>query len=330
MQVTYDGVHSLLIGDFINGKFDENGFIDTWKDLHLIPTTVPVIQPPPLKTNTIDVPGANGSVDMTEILTGRPLYENRTGSIDFYVDNSAEEYCGKITDEDIPGAYRWDYAYDKILNSIHGFRKKVILTDARSYYYEGRVSINSYKSDKLTGTISLDYDLEPFKMSVNSTTEPWLWNPFDFIHGIIPEDYQQRFKYPVVVGDSPGFDMNRDITGIVPQIPIITAQPNTSSLDPVDWVKIKESQEFPGITFKPYGSNTWITIEFRETDFVDDPLLGPVYRLTNPTASNGYLLTIGSPDPDYKFEWKYNNYFRNSGNTIIPTTFYFDFRPRRL
>lgn len=323
MQVTYDGVHSLLIGDFIDGKFDENGFLDTWKDLHLIPTTVPVIAPPPLKTNVIDVPGANGSIDMTEILVGRPLYENRTGSIDFYIDNTDSEYT--------PGGnYRWDYAYDKILNLFHGFKKKVILTDARSFYYEGRVSVNSYKSDKLTGTITLDYDLEPFKASVNSTTERWLWNPFDFVNGIIPDDISKWFNKYVESGDSITFEMGNDIAGVVPQIPSITAIVSGGEGQEVDWDRTRSEQPYPGIGFCPYGSSNMFYIDFRESDKTVHPKYGTCYTITNPTASNGYLLTVGDPRPGYKFKWFYRNYFRNSDGDILPTTFLFDFRPRRL
>lgn len=321
MQVSYDGVHSILIGDFVNGIFDESGFIDTWKDLHLIPTSVPVIQPPSLKTNTIEVPGSNGVVDMTEILVGRPLYENRTGSIDFYIDNSSTEYCPD-------GEYRWDYAYDKLLNTLHGFRKKVILTDARSYYYEGRVSINSYKSDKLTGTITLDYDLEPFKMTVFTTTEPWKWDPFDFAYGKIPKNIKSWFVCYVNSGETlPAFEMGNDITGVVPQIPVITAM--TSA--PVDWSRTMAQTSYPGIGFTPYGTDNIYYIDFRSTDRTSaEGGITEVYTMTNLTASNGLTLMIGDPRPDYKFKWFYRNFFRDSDGEIIPTTFTFDFRPRRL
>jgi hypothetical protein len=325
MQVSYDGVHSILIGDFVNGTFDESGFIDTWKDLHLIPTSVPVIQPPPLKTSTVEVPGSNGIVDMTEILVGRPLYQNRTGSIDFYIDNSADDYNSH-------GQYRWDYAYDLLLNTLHGFRKKVILTDARSFYYEGRVSVNSYKSDKLTGTITLDYDLDPFKMMLFTTTERWKWNPFDFAEGKIPQNIQQYFHCHVTEGESQGFGIGNDVTGVVPLIPTITAIPSTGT--EVDWTQTMshEPPTIPGIVFWPDVSTSqqYMIIDFRETDKVIDPKLGTIYRITNPTASNGYLLTIGDPKPNYRFEWKYKNYFRDSSGDIIPTEFLFDFRPRRL
>lgn len=327
MQVTYNGEHSVLIGDFVDGKYDDSGFLNTWENLHLIPTSVPVIAPPPLKTNTVEVPGANGVVDMTDILVGRPLYDNRTGSIDFYIDNTCSEYTSN-------GIYRWDYAYDKLLNTLHGFRKKLILTDSRSYYYEGRVSVNAYKSDKLTGTITLDYDLDPFKYCVFTSTEPWLWNPFDFDHGIIPDDVEEGFKCAIAYeGMSKDFSISNDVAGVVPQIPIITAWPAGGDLRPVDWEKTMESQPYPGIEFTPYGSNSSMVIDFRKTDEVIETIGSTtriVYRLTNPTASNGYLLTVGDPRPNYSFKWKYRNYFRDSQGEVIPTQFFFDFRPRRL
>jgi len=326
MQVTYDGAHSLLIGDFVNGKYDRSGFLHTWEDLHLIPQTAPSIDPPPLKTNTIDIPGANGFIDMTEVLVGRPLYENRTGSIDFYIDSTADEYCGKFTDSDQLGPYRWDYAYDKILNTLHGFKKKVILSDARSYYYEGRVSVNSYKSDKLTGIITLDYDLEPFKASVFSMTEPWLWDPFDFVNGIIPQDLQKQFRYEMSIsGLSPQFKMNNSIAGLVPQVPTITAYSNTE----IDWDKSTASGA-PGIAFVPFGSETTYHVNFRETDKVHSSENISIYVMTNLTAENGMLLTIGDPRPEYVFKWNYNNAFKDAEGNVVPVMFLFDFRPRRL
>lgn len=319
MQVTYDGAHSLLIGDFVNGKYDRSGFLHTWEDLHLIPQTAPSIDPPPLKTNTIDIPGANGFIDMTEALVGRPLYENRTGSIDFYIDSTDPEY----SDE---GGYRWDYAYDKLLNSLHGFRRKVILTDSRSSYYEGRVSVNSYKSDKLTGVITLDYDLEPFKASMFSTTERWLWDPFDFVNGIIPQDLQKQFKYEMSIsGLSPQFKMDNSITGVVPQVPTITAYCNAE----IDWEQSSASGA-PGIAFVPFGSDITYHANFRATDKTHSSENISIYVMTNPTAENGMLLTIGDPRPDYVFKWNYNNTFKDAGGNVVPVMFLFDFRPRRL
>lgn len=211
MQVTYDGTHSLLIGDFINGQYDESGFIHTWKDWHLIPKSLPIISPPPVQTQTLQIPGMNGSIDMTSTMLGFPLYENRTGSIEFYVDHTAENWD-------------WDIAYDTIINAIHGYTKKVILTDTPSFYYEGRLSVNNWKSDKTCCSIVIDYDFTPFRRMLWSTAEDWLWNPFDFRYGLLIDKNDFVFTRDSAVGDYaqdpyPGTVWDSDYIGHMPVTP---------------------------------------------------------------------------------------------------------------
>ena len=73
--------HSITFGDK-----------NTWDDWHLVPASRPVFLPPDVKTNYIDLPGADGHADATESLTGRVLYKNRTGSIEFYVMNGYDNF----------------------------------------------------------------------------------------------------------------------------------------------------------------------------------------------------------------------------------------------
>ena len=65
---------------------------NSWDDWHLIPTSRPVFNPPKPKLKTVDVPGGDGLLDVSELLTGYPVYENRTGSIEFMVHNGYEEW----------------------------------------------------------------------------------------------------------------------------------------------------------------------------------------------------------------------------------------------
>lgn len=154
--------HSLIFNEEIN----------TWDDWHLIPSSRPVVNPPEVKTYYVDIAGANGSIDLTESLTGYPLYKNRTGSWEFYV---ANDY------------WSWDVAYSTIMNYLHGRTKKIVLEDDPSFYYEGRLSVNEWQSNKVCSTIVIDYDVYPYKRDVNSYTDDWLWDPFDFEVGIINE-----------------------------------------------------------------------------------------------------------------------------------------------
>ena len=72
------------VGDIVKSYNDESiRRINTWDDWHMLPTARPMFTPPDVKTNYIDIPGGNGSLDLTEALTGYPLYSNRTGSLNF-------------------------------------------------------------------------------------------------------------------------------------------------------------------------------------------------------------------------------------------------------
>lgn len=153
---------------FISGSTEMN----TWDDWHLIPSSRPVFNPPKVKTQYVDIPGGNGQLDLTEILTGYPLYENRTGSIEFYVENGHAE---------------WDDLYSQIMNYLHGKHMTAYLEDDPGFVYEGRFTVNSWKSDKWWSTITIDYDVYPYKRERFSSLEDWLWDPFDFETGVIRE-----------------------------------------------------------------------------------------------------------------------------------------------
>ena len=45
------------------------------------------LDPPSPKTTTVDIPGANGSIDLTEALNGDVVYDNRTKKFVFKIGN---------------------------------------------------------------------------------------------------------------------------------------------------------------------------------------------------------------------------------------------------
>lgn len=141
------------------------GEMNTWDDWQLVPTSRPVFNPPPQKTYTVDIPGAHGTLDLSYVLTGKPLFENRTGSLEFLVVNA---YNHKELQAD---SYReWYDAYSVIANYLHGQTMTAVLEDEPDCYYEGRFTVNSWKSDKNYSTITIDYDLYPFKKKSESVT----------------------------------------------------------------------------------------------------------------------------------------------------------------
>lgn len=151
--------HSITIGEK-----------NTWDDWHLIPSSRPLVNPPSVNEKFVDIPGMNGQLDLTETLLGYPTYANRTGSWEFYVMN---DY------------WDWATAYSTIMRYLHGKRLRCVLDDDQSYYYEGRFKVNQWKSDKNWSMITIDYTINPFKHSIESSVDQWLWDPFNFETGII-------------------------------------------------------------------------------------------------------------------------------------------------
>ena len=154
------------------------GDANTYDDWLIVPSSRPVFSPPSQKTQVLDIPGANGSLDISTSLTGYPVYENRTGSTEFLVLN---DYAG----------YDWSMVYSTIMSYLHGKTMKAVLEDDPGYYYQGRYTVNQWKSEKDWSRITIDYDVNPFKWELMNSLDEWLWDPFNFRTGVI---YSKLFK----------------------------------------------------------------------------------------------------------------------------------------
>lgn len=136
--------------NFYYGEIGSGLGKNTWNDWHLIPSSRPVFNPPSRKTKTVEIPGGHGLLDLSESLTGYPLFNNREGSFDFIVANGYEN---------------WISVYSKILNYLHGRRLKAVLEDEPNHYYDGVFTVNEWKSnsDGTWSNITIDYSVLPYK-----------------------------------------------------------------------------------------------------------------------------------------------------------------------
>lgn len=127
------------------------GSKNTWDDWQMVPTSRPVIAPPAPKTNIVDIPAANGQVDLMQALIGYPVYKNRTGSLKFRLTNKSEDTVQERVND--------------IARYLHGVYMEMVLDDEPEYYYYGRfeVSAASYKGSGENGEITIKYDVEPYK-----------------------------------------------------------------------------------------------------------------------------------------------------------------------
>lgn len=55
------------------------------------------------------------------------------------------------------------------------------------FYYFGRCNLNKLETDKNVGKVTIDVTADAYKYCVNSTTEAWIWDSFNFEKDIIQE-----------------------------------------------------------------------------------------------------------------------------------------------
>lgn len=147
----------------VNFILGENSTFNSYTSFHMVPDGRPVIATPTPVTNFIDVPGAIGQLDMSEALTGYPLYGSREGNLSFIVLNDYEEN------------QTWADRYANLCWHIHGKRLKMILEDDPNYFYEGRFTVDSWDTPNSNdfSKVTIGYTLDPYKYNVNKYVFPF-------------------------------------------------------------------------------------------------------------------------------------------------------------
>lgn len=92
------------------------------------------------------------------------------------------------------GYKEWYQTYSDIMDYLHGRTMRAILEDDKEYFYEGRFTINEWKSSKDWSRIVIDYSLGPYKWLLHTSLDDWEWNSFDFYTGIIPANVFKIFQ----------------------------------------------------------------------------------------------------------------------------------------
>lgn len=130
---------------------NEKSAYDEW---NIVLTKIEISLPTP-KTSKVDVKGADGVLDLSEVLTGDIQYNNRTLKLTFEMMDDTS-YYDLITE---------------IGNYIHGKNVTVRLSNDNDYYYIGRAIINQWECVKRKGKIVIQVDCEPYKYAVLKTVK---------------------------------------------------------------------------------------------------------------------------------------------------------------
>lgn len=112
---------------------------------------IPFPQP---KTNYLDIPGSNSSLDYTEAF-GRVFYSNREGA------NFQFDYIGEYEE--------FESVKSALAALLHGKKSRIIIGSDPDYFYEGRLALAAEKNNDVIGSISIEGSLEPYKYRTSLT-----------------------------------------------------------------------------------------------------------------------------------------------------------------
>ena len=113
------------------------------------------IEPAQPKLNMIDIPGADGSKDLTELPSGRVTYKDRKITWTFALRPGDD----------------WEAKFREISNTFNGHKWQMIITDPEArYYYVGRTTVKKYTHSKLLRQIVIEAVCSPYQLSISQTT----------------------------------------------------------------------------------------------------------------------------------------------------------------
>lgn len=111
------------------------------------------LSPPEPKTTTVEVPGRDGVLDLTESLIGDVTYGNRSMTFTFLIVDLEQ----------------FEVVKTQVSNALHGRKFNFEMTMDPGYTYTGRFKINSYThtatwSHGICGFIEVEIDADPYKL----------------------------------------------------------------------------------------------------------------------------------------------------------------------
>lgn len=126
----------------------------SFHDYALFMKSYPAITPPTMKTKYVDVPGADGALDLSRTLTGYMQYNRRTITMEFTITAPREE---------------WPDVHSRIMDDLHGQEVSIVLDDDPEYFYTGTLCVQGYDPQKVTSGVTILADVEPYKTKVEPT-----------------------------------------------------------------------------------------------------------------------------------------------------------------
>lgn len=120
-------------------------------ELILMPFAIPPAEP---KINLLDIPGGDGSIDLTEALGG-VKFKDREFVMKFTVDPRSD--------------MTFDEKVTQVANRLNGRAFKIIFDRDSDYYWEGRCIVSEHAQSKVLQEITIKAIVRPYKMKTEET-----------------------------------------------------------------------------------------------------------------------------------------------------------------
>ena len=106
---------------------------------------------------TVEIPGRNGILDLTDALFDGCKFNNRELALTF------------VTLSSLTGN-EWTDFLSEITEILHGQKLQIIFDEDPDYYYLGRCSINSFETNCYRHEVEVACDCAPYKYKLSETT----------------------------------------------------------------------------------------------------------------------------------------------------------------
>ncbi len=131
-------------------EFDDyNTFID-W-NLILIDKKISLPEP---KTKYVEIEGCDGTLDLSEALSGTVIYNDRVISASFWTDYKTRDDRNRL--------------FKEIRNLLHGRKVKIIEPDDLEHFFVGRISVKNEINNLAYGEIEIECVCEPYRYNLNN------------------------------------------------------------------------------------------------------------------------------------------------------------------
>ena len=143
----------------------------TFLDWGLITKPAPTVPMPDDETPTAAIPGAIyvPELRLTGPTGGHATFGMRTGSWKFRPKRDG----------------LWARRFSDIANYLNGRLVKAVLDDEKAFYYVGTVEAKTWEIGEMVCGVSFNYKFYPYKYELTDSLQPWLWDPFSFVNGVI-------------------------------------------------------------------------------------------------------------------------------------------------